>query len=199
VYYLSVFTFVIAEHCCCYHFCLCGGEACVRGKRTFKSQGMSGIQQQVASCEGTGHGEPVWTARNGCFLGKCSEKCVAISNAIAGKWLLQNTFKYDTQFYGYNLWYSEYEPTVLCFVACGVLSFAWVTAYVGATSFLLERGVGYHLAMRNRTVRHLRCVFINYNWINQLSNTTIWWLDIYVVNYIGINCMFRLLWPSSGW
>jgi len=27
-------------------------------------------------------------------------------------------------------------------------------------------------------VRHLRCVFINYNWINQLSNTTIWWLDI---------------------
>ena len=27
-------------------------------------------------------------------------------------------------------------------------------------------------------VRHPRCVFINYNWINQLSNTTIWWLDI---------------------
>jgi len=27
-------------------------------------------------------------------------------------------------------------------------------------------------------VRHLRCVFINYNWITQLSNTTIWWLDI---------------------
>jgi hypothetical protein len=26
--------------------------------------------------------------------------------------------------------------------------------------------------------RHLRCVFINYNWINQLSNKTIWWLDI---------------------
>jgi hypothetical protein len=48
-------------------------------------------------------------------------------------------------------------------------------------------------------VRHPRCVFINYNWINQLSNTTIWWLDIYVVYYIGINYMFRLLWPSSGW
>ena len=42
-------------------------------------------------------------------------------------------------------------------------------------------------------VRHLRCVFINYNWINQLSNTTIWWLDIYVVYYIDINYMFRLL------
>ena len=28
------------------------------------------------------------------------------------------------------------------------------------------------------TVRHPRCVFINYNWINQLSNTIIWWLDI---------------------
>ena len=26
--------------------------------------------------------------------------------------------------------------------------------------------------------RHPRCVFIKYNWINQLSNTTIWWLDI---------------------
>jgi hypothetical protein len=30
----------------------------------------------------------------------------------------------------------------------------------------------------DHTVRHPRCVFINYNWINQLSNTTIWWLDI---------------------
>jgi hypothetical protein len=38
-----------------------------------------------------------------------------------------------------------------------------------------------------------------YNWINQLSNTTIWWLGIYVVYYIGINYVFRLLWPSSGW
>ena len=114
-----------------------------------------------------------------------------------------------------------------------------------------------------------RCVFINYNWINQLSNTTIWWLDIqsgpkkcmhsllinifgrnlneisisgwecniiynsrtslisilllykyssygyrviffvskcvyifldhFVCYYMGINYMFRLLWPSSGW
>ena len=30
----------------------------------------------------------------------------------------------------------------------------------------------------NHMVRHPRCVFINYNWINQLSNTTMWWLDI---------------------
>jgi len=50
----------------------------------------------------------------------------------------------------------------------------------------------------NHMVRHPRCVFINYNWINQLSNTTIWWLDI-CFYYIGINYMFRLLWPSSGW
>ena len=28
-------------------------------------------------------------------------------------------------------------------------------------------------------VRHPLFVFINYNWINQLSNTTIWWLDIF--------------------
>ena len=27
-------------------------------------------------------------------------------------------------------------------------------------------------------VRHLRCVYTNCNWINQLSNTTIWWLDV---------------------
>ena len=27
-------------------------------------------------------------------------------------------------------------------------------------------------------VRYPRCVFINYNWINQLPNTTICWLDI---------------------
>jgi len=33
-------------------------------------------------------------------------------------------------------------------------------------------------ATENHTVRHPRCVFINYNWINQLSNTTIWLLDI---------------------
>ena len=30
----------------------------------------------------------------------------------------------------------------------------------------------------NHMVRHPRCFFINYNWINQLSNTTIWWLEI---------------------
>jgi len=52
--------------------------------------------------------------------------------------------------------------------------------------------------MLNHMVRHPRCVFINYNWINQLSNTTIWWLDIYVVYYIDISYMFWLLWPSSG-
>jgi len=46
----------------------------------------------------------------------------------------------------------------------------------------------------NEETRYLK----NYNWINQLSNTTVWWLDIYVVYYIGINYMFRLLWPSSG-
>ena len=33
----------------------------------------------------------------------------------------------------------------------------------------------------NRMVRHPRCVFINYNWINQLSNTTVWWLDRYML------------------
>ena len=36
----------------------------------------------------------------------------------------------------------------------------------------------------------------NYIWLNQLSNTTNLW-QIYVY-YIGINCMFRRLWPSSG-
>ena len=46
-------------------------------------------------------------------------------------------------------------------------------------------------------VVHPRCVFKNYIWLNQLSNTTnLWWIDGY---YLVINYMFRRLWPSSGW
>ena len=46
-------------------------------------------------------------------------------------------------------------------------------------------------------VGHPRCVFINYIWLNQLSNTTnLWWIDVY---YLVINYMFRRLWPSSDW
>ena len=30
----------------------------------------------------------------------------------------------------------------------------------------------------NRMVRHPRCVCINYNWINEMPNTTVWLLDI---------------------
>ena len=45
-------------------------------------------------------------------------------------------------------------------------------------------------------VGHPRCVFINYIWLNHLSNTTnLWWIDVY---YLVINYMFRRLWPSSG-
>ena len=48
----------------------------------------------------------------------------------------------------------------------------------------------------NHMVGHPRCVFINYIWLNQLSNTTnLWWID---ANYVVINYMFRRLWPSSG-
>ena len=36
-----------------------------------------------------------------------------------------------------------------------------------------------YIYLHNNMVLHPRCVFINYNWVNQLSNTTIWWLDIY--------------------
>ena len=47
------------------------------------------------------------------------------------------------------------------------------------------------------TVGHPRCVFINYIWLNQLSNTTnLWLIDVY---YLVINYMFRRLWPSSVW
>jgi hypothetical protein len=67
----------------------------------------------------------------------------------------------------------------------------WCYSYINITSSV-GRG-------DTHMVRHPRCVIINYNWINQLSNTTIWWLGIYVVYYIGINYVFRLLWPSSGW
>jgi hypothetical protein len=47
-------------------------------------------------------------------------------------------------------------------------------------------------------VSHLRCVFINYNWINQLSNTTIWWSDIccllqrYQLHVSALMAIFRL-------
>ena len=45
-------------------------------------------------------------------------------------------------------------------------------------------------------VGHPRCVFINYIWLNKLSNTTsLWWIDVY---YLVFNYMFRRLWPSSG-
>ena len=48
-------------------------------------------------------------------------------------------------------------------------------------------------------VRHRRCVFINYNWINQLSNTTIWWLDMccllhrYQLHVSALMAIFRLI------
>ena len=48
-------------------------------------------------------------------------------------------------------------------------------------------------------VRHLLCVFINYNWINQLSNTNIWWLDIccllhmYQIHVSALMAIFRLI------
>jgi hypothetical protein len=47
--------------------------------------------------------------------------------------------------------------------------------------------------------RQHRCVFINYNWINQLSNTTIWWLDIcclllrYQLHVSALMAIFRLI------
>jgi len=48
-------------------------------------------------------------------------------------------------------------------------------------------------------VRQPRCVFINYNWINQLSNTSIWWLDIccllhsYQLHVSALMAIFRLI------
>ena len=50
----------------------------------------------------------------------------------------------------------------------------------------------------SHVVRHLRCVFINYNWINQLSNKTSWWLDIccllhrYQLHVSALMAIFRL-------
>jgi len=51
----------------------------------------------------------------------------------------------------------------------------------------------------HHTVRHPRCVFINYNWINPLSNTTVWWLDIccllhrYQLHVSALMAIFRLI------
>ena len=53
--------------------------------------------------------------------------------------------------------------------------------------------------INHHTVRHPHCVFINYNWINQLSNTTIWWLDIccllhrYQLHVSALMAIFRLI------
>ena len=52
--------------------------------------------------------------------------------------------------------------------------------------------------LHTHMVRHPRCVFINYTWINQLSNTTIWWLDIccllhrYQLRVSALMAIFRL-------
>ena len=48
-------------------------------------------------------------------------------------------------------------------------------------------------------VRLPRCVFINYNWINQLPNTIIWWLDIcsllhkFQLHVSALMVIFRLI------
>ena len=53
-------------------------------------------------------------------------------------------------------------------------------------------------------VGHSRCVFINYIWLNQLSNTiNLWWIDVYyiVINYIyppQISCVRQLIKPNIG-
>jgi len=96
----------------------------------------------------------------------------------------------------------------LLFMVCGLQrKWKWPVAYYlshGSTKaemlvqFLNEiLGACYNVRLHNHMVCHPRCVFINYNWINQLSNTPIWWLDICCLLH-GINYMFRLLWPSSG-
>ena len=57
----------------------------------------------------------------------------------------------------------------------------------------------YKICVQDHTVRHPRCVSINYNWINQLSNTTIWWLDIccllhrYQLHVSAVMAIFRLI------
>jgi len=66
--------------------------------------------------------------------------------------------------------------------------FQWLLHFIKHTKSTKEDSV--HM------VGHPRCVFINYIWLNHLSNTTnLWWIDVY---YLVINYMFRRLWPSSG-
>jgi len=56
-----------------------------------------------------------------------------------------------------------------------------------------------HVQRYYHMVRHLGCVFINYNWINQLSNTTIWWSDIcclldrYQLHISALMAIFKLI------
>ena len=67
------------------------------------------------------------------------------------------------------------------------------------TTSLLQTAIPLKLTNYNHMIRHRRCVFINYNWINQLSNTTIWWLDMccllhrYQLHVSALMAIFRLI------
>jgi hypothetical protein len=60
----------------------------------------------------------------------------------------------------------------------------------------LEVSINCH---NSHMVRHPCCVFINYNWVNQLSNTIILWLDIccllhrYQLHVSALMAIFRLI------
>jgi len=71
----------------------------------------------------------------------------------------------------------------------------WLHLHPHTPPPMFREGLNYATYM----VRHPRCVFINYNWINQLSNTTFWWLDIccllhrYQLQVSALMAIFRLI------
>ena len=61
----------------------------------------------------------------------------------------------------------------------------------------LRRGAGQAAHTRNNP--HVNCTGACYNWINELSNTTFWWLDIccllhrYQLHVSALMAIFRLI------
>ena len=80
-------------------------------------------------------------------------------------------------------------------------------ACVGVCNYNFSK-VQYTLPKDDRVIETCRSIlnvlmyilyFLNYNWINQLSNTTIWWLDIccllhrYQLHVSALMAIFRLI------
>ena len=86
----------------------------------------------------------------------------------------------------------EYRGTGNVRIPCKVFPTKTLQAWHSVLLLVFERSLICPFIAANMN----RSTSVQYIWLNQLSNTTnLWWIYVY---YIGINYMFRRLWPSSG-